>query len=136
MKQILVSEELLLKIEESLESRCGTNAPERREILPQLRELLEQPAEQEPVANIFERMHADGHVWITTIAAAKLCIANAAPQAQQPARIGSGVTVEQTLEQWEHDFSNPMTPEQQVDWVKRERDFAARQAQQPAKEKS
>lgn len=54
-----------------------------------------------------------------------------APQAQQPARIGSGVTVEQTLEQWEHDFNNPMTPEQQADWVKREREFAARQAQQP-----
>lgn len=56
-----------------------------------------------------------------------------APQAQQPPRIGSGVTVEQTLEQWEHDFSNPMTPEQQTDWVNREREFAARQAQQPRK---
>lgn len=55
----------------------------------------------------------------------------AAPQAQQPPRIGAGVTVEQTLEHWEHDFQNPMTPEQQADWVKREREFAVSQAQQP-----
>ncbi len=43
MKLFLVSEELLRKIEESLELRCGTNAPERREILPHVRTLLDAP---------------------------------------------------------------------------------------------
>lgn len=48
-------------------------------------------------------------------------------------RLGSGVTVEQTLEKWEHDFNSPMTPEQQTAWIKREREFASAQAQQSAK---
>ena len=45
-----------------------------------LREALAEQAEQEPVAKRFEKMHANGDVWITTIAAAAIA-RNAAPVA-------------------------------------------------------
>lgn len=53
----------------------------------------------------------------------------AVPQpAQQPPRVGPSKTAEQTLAQWEHDLENPLTPEQGKDFARRERVFAAQQA--------
>lgn len=44
--KITVDRELLQKIVESLDSRCGTNAPERTEIIPVLVELLDAPVQE------------------------------------------------------------------------------------------
>lgn len=44
--KITVDRELLQKIVESLDSRCGTNAPERTEIIPVLIELLGAPVQE------------------------------------------------------------------------------------------
>lgn len=56
------------------------------EILARLRviegRLAEQPAQQEPVAERFEAMHANGDIWITTIAAAAIA-RNTSPPAQR-----------------------------------------------------
>lgn len=43
-ENIILSRELLQQVFDSLDSRCGTNAPERAEIIPKLIELLDAPA--------------------------------------------------------------------------------------------
>lgn len=59
---VMVSRELLRKIEDSLELRCGTNAPERTEILPEVRVALEQPVQEpEPIGEIVE--DCNGYPW-------------------------------------------------------------------------
>lgn len=143
MKQVLVSEELLRQVIAALDD-FHTNGYRREscyEIMKSLRAALSEASEQpavEPVAYRYKYLNFMGEeVWRCELPRGGNVLETqplyTAPQAQQPPRIGSGVTVEQTLEQWEHDFRNPMTHEQQADWVKRERDFAARQAQQPRK---
>ena len=131
MKHIFVSEELLRQVVDDLMSiNPGNMTPMAEETwLKSTRSLiaaLERPA-VEPVAWMWkdgtttsDPDRADG-TWLPLYAA---------PQAQRPPRVGSGVTVEQTLAQWEHDLHNPMTPEQQAEWVKREREFAVSQAKQ------
>ena len=42
------------------------------DLIADLREALSKQAEQEPVAERFEKMHANGDVWITTLAAAAI----------------------------------------------------------------
>lgn len=92
---------------------CIAGSDEDRSIVDRALQALAEPA-VEPV------VWYDGRKFYATPSAAHMDCADIkalrplyeAPQAQQPPRIGSGVTVEQTLEQWEHDFRNPMTPEQ------------------------
>jgi hypothetical protein len=49
---------------EALENRCGTNADERKELIPALRQLLEQPV-QEPVARVIDNGTPEGATeWI------------------------------------------------------------------------
>lgn len=51
--------------------------------------LAEQPAQQESVTERFEAMHANGDIWITTIAAAAIA-RNTPPPAQEPVAFVSG----------------------------------------------
>lgn len=133
--QVTVSRELLRQALGALEQQ---NVIGFSGTISALRTLLDAPA-VEPSA-VFYRCNHCGHGYEDQPPSSCDCATGygferveyfTAPQAQQPPRIGSGVTVEQTLAQWEHDFDNPTTPEQQADWVKREREFASAQAQQP-----
>ena len=84
---IAVPSELLQKIFESLDSRCGTNAPERTEIIPALLELLDAPA-VEPVAWGDVKTRPDGKRYCRAVATTDqshlgYLPLSTAPQAQQ-----------------------------------------------------
>jgi hypothetical protein len=90
MTKITVNREALDRWHEALKSldphiqQLAVNA---------LRATASQP-EQEPVAERFEAMHANGDVWITTIAAAQIA-RSTTPTAQRP---WVGLTEEEFLE--------------------------------------
>jgi hypothetical protein len=75
---------------EALEANVGSYHPLRRNAITALRTAIEEAEKQEPVAERFEAMHANGDVWITTIAAAQIARNTtppyvATPLAAQPA---------------------------------------------------
>lgn len=145
MKQVLVNEELLRQALDAISS-CPVDTVPLTDAAVALRAALDAPA-VEPVTKItlsdgkylqlseipgWSRkvwcLHQQSGAYTRTLDTFETgfveAALKAAPKAQQPVRDVPSMTVEQTLAIWEHDFKTPMTPEQQDDWVKRERDFA------------
>lgn len=98
--KVIVDRELLQKIVDSLDSRCGTNAPERTEIIPVLVELLDAPAVD---LGFYGRAAARQAIRIkeleAQLASLKPDFPLSAPQAPQP-RKAVKLTSEEISQMW------------------------------------